>query len=199
VRFAKENVRLVAEIMAKHFSDETIINCSGILFEEEMQPEFVLEEFESEQPDAPPLPPPGPMPAPNMGGPVPGPGNPPLPAPAPNMGVPAPIQPPMTGDNIIPFNPAGGGVPFPPLMPPVQPDPALLIAKKLEKAFQLIRDEITFGYRIDIETDSTIFGDAMQERQDATEFITAVTAFMEKAAMASQMIPESVGLFGRML
>src|SRR5690606_2601124 len=49
VRFAKENVRLVAEIMAKHFSDETIINCSGILFEEEMQPEFVLEEFESEQ------------------------------------------------------------------------------------------------------------------------------------------------------
>ena len=52
---------------------------------------------------------------------------------------------------------------------------------------------------MDIEVDSTIFGDAAQEKADRTEFLTAVTTFMEKAFQIGQMVPEAAPLMGKFL
>jgi hypothetical protein len=175
-RFARDVVRLVAEVMCKHFSDETLIKISGILYEEELQPEFIkkqLEElWEAQQPQQPQQPQ--------------------------QLQQLQQLQQPQlqSQGNIVPF-------PQQPNMPPPQPDFDKMandvIEKRVQAAIDLLRDEIERGYRIDIETDSTIFGDAMQERQDAIEFIAGVTGFMEKATVLGQAVPEFIPVAGRML
>ena len=71
--YAKEVVQIVAEIIAIHFSDKALIKSSGILFDEELQPAFILEEnkvnqpVESVIPQMPPMPSPAPMPCEGIG------------------------------------------------------------------------------------------------------------------------------------
>ena len=55
------------------------------------------------------------------------------------------------------------------------------------------------GFRIDIETDSTIQGDPAEEKQARTEFVTEVTKFIETAAQVTQGIPEFAPLAAKML
>lgn len=66
-------------------------------------------------------------------------------------------------------------------------------------AIQLLKDDRARGYRISIETDSTIELDASQEKQDRIEFLTAATGFIEKAAMMAQTSPAMMPLMGEML
>lgn len=66
-------------------------------------------------------------------------------------------------------------------------------------AIQLLKDDKARGYRISIETDSTIELDEAQEKQDRIEFLTAATGFIEKAAMMGQMSPAMMPLMGEML
>lgn len=204
-RFAKNILELVGEIVAKHFDDKTLIEASGILFDDDMQPKNILEELAppqaAQQPPQPQIP--------GMGGPPMPPGMPQgMPQPNPMMGAGGPPMPP--GNNVIPFPPQmGGQPPMPPPNPmasimggmqqPPMPDPMMIIMDRIEKAIGLLRKDVPRGYRIDIETDSTIFGDAAQERQDATEFITATTQFLGQAATLGETMPEAVPLFGRML
>ena len=49
-----------------------------------------------------------------------------------------------------------------------------------QEMMSLMRDDLLRSYKIDIETDSTIAGDQMQERQDRTELLTAVTGFLKE-------------------
>lgn len=70
---------------------------------------------------------------------------------------------------------------------------------RVGKAISLLRNDIERGYRIDIETDSTIAGDAQQERQDAVEFLGAVTSFLQTAVTAGSQSPGLAPLLGRML
>lgn len=227
-RFARDAVAIVAEIIAKHFDDKTIVESSGILFDEEMSPEEIIEEFiaankppqqnNQQQPMGMGMPgmlqsllgggaqqqqqgpqsnpfqnAPGALP---MAGAVPGmqqqPG-----APQPLGGLPGQSQ--QSPSNIVPF-PNMGQQPQQQQEPEIiPPDPTELVVDKITRALRLLRSDVPRGYRIEIETDSTIFGDAMQERQDAVEFITAVMQFLTQAGQVAKELPEMVPLLGRFL
>ncbi len=57
---------------------------------------------------------------------------------------------------------------------------------KIEKAIQLLREDVPRGYWISIEVDTMVTGDAVQERADAVEFVGSVTKFLETAAIFQQ-------------
>jgi hypothetical protein len=93
-----------------------------------------------------------------------------------------------------------------PMLPPPGMGGAPLLSPKvlqtiarIKKAIDLLKSDIPRGYRIDIETDTMIAGDVQQERQDATEFIGAVTKFLEAAQMVAATNPLAVPLLGKML
>jgi hypothetical protein len=160
-KFMRDTICIMGEIIAEHFSPETLIEVSGAMFDEGMVPAEVL---------APPQP-----------------------------------QPPMTGHNGGPpmeGNP--GMMAQPPVMPPL--DPAVLKmqqekakAQFLMRAVELLKNDKLRGFRIDIETDSTIQGDQQQEKADRIEFITAATKFIEAAGQVGQTLPQAIPLFTKML
>ena len=92
----------------------------------------------------------------------------------------------------------GAGAAAQPQMPP-EIMAKLEGLKRISDAIGLIRDEQLRGFRVDIEVDSTVFGDAAQEKVDRTEFLTAISGFMEKALQMGQMVPESAPLMGKFL
>ena len=173
----------MAEIACKHFSDETLIESSGILFEDALQPDTVLREVQpmagSEAPGASKALPP------------------------PSAGVPQQGQqqtlPAAPGSNVVPFPGGQQQAPQAPQMPVMQPpppDPQTLIMMKIGKALELLRKDVTRGYRIDIETDSTIFGDKAQNKENATEFLGALSSYMQQAEQAMQL-PELLPLYAK--
>lgn len=203
-RFCKDTIEIVAEVMCKHFDDKTLIDMSGVLLNDELQPEAVMAEFRSD------------MEIKLMA----------MPAFAKLMNGEADLQQiasPMPPD--AQQMPAGGGLPPPPMpmpggMPMPVPQPApdpkqmfaqmleqqmaqitpdMLIQKKVGAALALLRNEIERGYRIDIETDSTIWADQAQERADATEYISAVTQFLSAAVEVGSLTPEAIPMLGRLL
>jgi len=232
-RFARDVVLLVAEIIAKHFQPATLIEISGILYEEGIDPASM----QPVVPDTPPIAPPAPQIGPPMqqpGGAMPQPGGPaplqlqaPRPPMAPPMapgtmqpGMPPGAMPPQPGTGMVPFqppgmppqmpgashgmmpSPPGGGIGMPPTPPggsPLLSPYVLQIVARIKKAIDLLKQDIPRGYRIDIETDTMIAGDVQQERQDATEFITAVTKFLETAQMLGAQNPAIVPLLAKML
>lgn len=127
---------------------------------------------------------------------------------------------PMMGHNggppLQPSAPPMGPAPMPPQQMPASPaagpqSPSLLQppesmeqkdARKIEmiaQAIQLLRQDKLRGFRIDIETDSTIQGDAEQEKAQRIEFLTSTTKFIETAAQVTQMVPEFAPLAAKML
>jgi hypothetical protein len=59
-----------------------------------------------------------------------------------------------------------------------------------EDVEKLLHNQPMRSFRIDIETDSTIKADELQQRQDATEFITGIATLIDKAMQAPpQMAP----------
>lgn len=67
------------------------------------------------------------------------------------------------------------------------------------QAVALLRDEKTRGYRIDIETDSTIEADLQAEKQARVEFLQAVGQFLGPAMEAVQTSPAMAPLLGKLL
>jgi len=206
-RFAQDVVRLVAEVIAKHFQPETLIEISGILYEEGIDPVSM----QPIAPDAPPLAPPMPGAAPGMappGGmaqlPPPAQGTPMAPPMAqgqPPVGMPQiPGGMPQPGTAMVPMQPPAQNVQ--PMMPPGAPllSPKVLqTMAKIKKAIDLLKSDISRGYRIDIETDTMIAGDVQQERADATTFIESVTKFMQAAQLLGAANPAVVPLLAKML
>lgn len=68
-----------------------------------------------------------------------------------------------------------------------------------EEVISLMRNNASRSFRIDIETDSIIKADEMQEKQDRVEFLQATSAYLDKAVQAGQVAPELIPLMGRML
>lgn len=64
------------------------------------------------------------------------------------------------------------------------------------QAIELLRDDMMSDFRIEISSDSLIEVDEQQEKQNRMEFIEAVSAFVEKAAMAP---PQFAPLLGEVL
>ena len=68
-----------------------------------------------------------------------------------------------------------------------------------EQVLQLLRNDPIRTFRIDIETDSTIKTDQVQERQDRTEFIKSSTEYLTQAVEIGTQSPALVPLLGEML
>ena len=194
-RFCRDTVRIIADIMGQHFSDQSLIEVSGCMYEEglgDVDPD-TLTQKELAQFNPPQA----------IGG-----GQPPplsLPAPAPNGVSNQPPVPQGVGGNVVPFHQAGGKgqMPMPPPAPQPQMSPDMIAQiigmQRIKGALDLIRNEKLRGFRVDIEVDSTIFGDAQQEKGDRTQFITAVTQYLQQALMMSSQVPEITPLLGKFL
>lgn len=80
-----------------------------------------------------------------------------------------------------------------------QIDPALQEAQDFLKAVALLRDDRLRGFRLDIETDSTIEIDAQTEKQARTEFLASAAQFITSVLPAAEKMPALTPLFGQML
>lgn len=201
-RLARDTVKIMADIMGKHFSPKSMIDVSGALYEEGLGPEDMPPLTALQNPQG--------MPSPG------GPSAPPqVPGAQPHPTPPgAPPSPPPGGGNVIPFPHPGAapnappGAPLPPPPDPgaydpmgAQGDPMAKMAalQRIAKALALIKDECTRGFRVDIEVDSTIYADQSEEKDDRTQFVVSVTAFLEKAMMLGASMPEAIPLLGKLL
>jgi hypothetical protein len=185
-RFARDALRIMADVMCQHFSPQSLIEVSGALYEEglgtmDMPSLTMLQQSTS--------PPPGSIPP---GGPVPGP-----------LGQPPPSAP--SGPSFLNQqspNGLGGppqmGMPQPPTIHPKVLDRQQGL-QRIAKAIELLRNERLRGFRVDIEVDSTIYGDTQQEKGDRTAFIASVTQFMQQAMQISAAMPEAAPLLGKFL
>lgn len=106
----------------------------------------------------------------------------------------SPGTPPVQG---MPMPAAAQSPQMPPPPPPISPQEA---ARALfEDALALLRNDKLRSFRIDIETDSTIAQDQQQEKQDRTEFITAVTQFLGQATEMGAAYPQMMPVLGKFL
>jgi len=69
----------------------------------------------------------------------------------------------------------------------------------IPQALQLLKDEPAKNFRIEVTSDSMIYQDEQQEKQDRVEFLTAVSQFMQTALPAAQAAPELTPLLMEML
>lgn len=67
------------------------------------------------------------------------------------------------------------------------------------QAVQLIKSDKARSYQIDIETDSTVFEDAEQEKNARVELLTAMGSFAQQWLPVVQAAPEMMPLVGEML
>lgn len=61
-----------------------------------------------------------------------------------------------------------------------------LAAPTWEEILSVLRDEMVLSYRVDVETDSTIQADEMQEKQDMTELMAGMSQFVATIGPAVQ-------------
>jgi hypothetical protein len=69
----------------------------------------------------------------------------------------------------------------------------------IPQALALLKDEPAKNFRIEVTTDSMIYQDEQQEKQDRVEFLTAVSSFMQTALPVAQATPELTPLLMEML
>jgi hypothetical protein len=93
-----------------------------------------------------------------------------------------------------------------PQQPNAPPDPRIQQAKaELEEiqlnqqVLQILRDETTRGFRVEIETDSTVEPDEMQEKQSRMEFVTAIGNYMKESLPVVQASPAMAPAIGEIL
>ena len=79
------------------------------------------------------------------------------------------------------------------------PDGPMLAEQIFGQVMRLIASDKLRGFRIDIETDSTIEMDAAQAKQDRIAFLGAAGTFLEKSLPLAQAVPAMAPLLGEML
>lgn len=67
------------------------------------------------------------------------------------------------------------------------------------QVMELLRDDMTRSFRIDVETDSTIRADEEENKRNRVEFLEASGAFLERALQVGQAVPSLAPLLGEML
>lgn len=72
-------------------------------------------------------------------------------------------------------------------------------AQAYDAAIQLLRDDKMRNYRVDVETQDTVFADQNQERQQNIDMVTAVGEFVGSAAELVGAVPETLDLAGELL
>jgi len=83
--------------------------------------------------------------------------------------------------------------------PLTQAETLMLKEPTWEEVIALLRDDHLRGFAVDIETDSTIQADEMAEKQSRTEFVTAVTGFIQQWGPMVASEPKLAPLAGEML
>ncbi|TBG68048.1 hypothetical protein [Rhizobium leguminosarum] len=83
------------------------------------------------------------------------------------------------------------GQPAPPPQPPQLPPEMQKMMEQptIDEVVQLLRNDSVRGFRIDIETDSTIEPDEDAEKQRRMEFVQMVGGFMQQAGAIAQQTP----------
>ncbi|MGO7337726.1 hypothetical protein [Rhizobium leguminosarum] len=83
------------------------------------------------------------------------------------------------------------GQPAPPPQPPQIPPEVQKMMEQptIDEVVQLLRNDSVRGFRIDIETDSTIEPDEDAEKQRRMEFVQMVGGFMQQAGAIAQQTP----------
>ncbi|MFW8606493.1 hypothetical protein [Rhizobium beringeri] len=83
------------------------------------------------------------------------------------------------------------GQPAPPPQPPQMPPEVQKMMEQptIDEVVQLLRNDSVRGFRIDIETDSTIEPDEDAEKQRRMEFVQMVGGFMQQAGAIAQQTP----------
>ena len=154
-RFARDTIAIVAEIIAEHWSPQTLVMASSILQDDGLaaMPSMPT------APTAPSAPPQG--------------------------------QPGVPPDS-VPAAPMG------PIAPP-PPDPQTVKLQMIGQAIALLRNQKLRGFRVDIETDSTIAADAQQDKQDWTEFATAMGGMLQQLVAGAEQFPPIMSLGAQML
>jgi hypothetical protein len=66
-------------------------------------------------------------------------------------------------------------------------------------ALQMLKSDVIRGFRIEISTDSMVYQDEQQEKQDRLEFLSATSSFMEKIVQSAQVAPQLVPIGVEML
>ena len=92
---------------------------------------------------------------------------------------------------------------MPPQPMPQLPDPAQMAEQAVEQAFQtavqLLKDEKMRGFRLDIETNSTLLIDDDEEKQRRSEFIESAGSFLERSLPLAMQVPQVAPLLLDML
>lgn len=178
-RFMRDVVAIVGEIIAEHFSPETLIQMTGML-------PVIMDEIKSALPSMPSA---GSSPAgmaPGQGG-----GPPAAPGAAPQPALPPPGAPPGMAP------PEMGQMMAPPAPPP--PDPQQIALQVFAEAMALLRDDKMRTFRIDIETDSTVEADAVMGKEEVAEFMGAIAQFLNGILPAVQAAPQLLTPMGEAL
>lgn len=84
--------------------------------------------------------------------------------------------------------------PMPPVPPPQPPAPVDIIMQ----AVQLLKSDL-LGYRVEVVAESLVEPDLAEERQARTEFMTAITQFLQQAVPGVQQVPELAPLLQGLL
>jgi hypothetical protein len=69
----------------------------------------------------------------------------------------------------------------------------------IPQALMLLKDEPAKNFRIEVTSDSMIYQDEQQAKQDRVEFLSAVSSFMQTALPVAQGVPELTPLLMEML
>ena len=69
----------------------------------------------------------------------------------------------------------------------------------IPQALMLLKDEPAKNFRIEVTTDSMIYQDEQQEKQDRMEFLASVSSFLSQALPAAQATPELTPMLVEML
>jgi hypothetical protein len=69
----------------------------------------------------------------------------------------------------------------------------------IPQALMLLKDEPAKNFRIEVTSDSMIYQDEQQEKQDRVEFLTAVSQYIQTALPVAQGVPELTPLLMEML
>lgn len=73
-------------------------------------------------------------------------------------------------------------------------------AQFVAKVLELLKDDTSRNFRIDVESDSTLEPDMQEEKQTAVEFVTAISAFLKEAGpLMMQGGPEVADMLGETL
>lgn len=80
-----------------------------------------------------------------------------------------------------------------------QPVGQFMVDRMFAQTVQLIRDDKARGFRIDIETDSTVSIDEQETKEARVEFLTAAGGFLQQALPIAQEAPDMRPLLGEML